>query len=184
MRVFVSVDLDGLEPAVAAVQEPFEGIGGLRLTDPEGAHLTLKFLGETDPERVPEVREALAAAVEAAGVEPFTAAFGGLGVFPSLEYISVVWVGVTRGGEALTRLQAAIEERMVALGFSPEDHEFTPHVTVARMDHAGGKDRVQELVRTRDPAVGTLDVEEVRLTESTLAADGPVYETVAAVSLG
>ena len=157
-RLFVSVDLDGLAEDVAAVQERFADASGLRFTDPEQAHVTLKFLGDTDEDRVPELADELAAAVGDTGVEPFEMTVSGLGVFPSLDYISVVWVGVGQGSEELTTLHEAIEERTVAMGFDAADHEFTPHATIARMDHAGGKELVQERVREDDPAVGRVDV--------------------------
>ena len=64
------------------------------------------------------------------------------------------------------------------MGFDPADHEFTPHATIARMDHAGGKERVQRALRETDRTVGTLDVNEVRLTESVLDDDRPEYTTV------
>ncbi|WP_181685028.1 RNA 2',3'-cyclic phosphodiesterase [Halorhabdus salina] len=177
-RLFVSVDLDGLGENVAAVQERFDGASGLNFVDPEQAHLTLKFLGDTDPDRMPEITDELAAAVDESGVEPFEGEFGGLGAFPSTDYISVVWFGVREGSEQLTRLHEAIEERTVAMGFDPEDHDFTPHVTLARMNHAGGKELVQDVLREEDPTVGTLKVEAVRLTESVLTDDGPEYSTV------
>jgi 2'-5' RNA ligase len=177
-RLFVSIDLDGLGEGVAAVQDLFADAPGLSFTDPEQAHVTLQFLGDTPEHRIDEVSDTLDAAVAAADVDPFTAEFGGLGVFPSLEYITVVWLGVERGGEAMTTLQSAIEPRMVELGFDPDDHEFTPHVTLARMEHAGGKEHVQQTVQSEDPTAGTLDVEEVRLTESVLTSDGPEYSTL------
>ncbi|MFU1782783.1 RNA 2',3'-cyclic phosphodiesterase [Haloarcula japonica] len=184
-RLFVSVDLDGLEDAIESVQDRFDGVSGLRLTDPEQAHVTLQFLGDTDPNRVTDIVAALETAVEDSGVAPFEVEFGGLGVFPSLSYISVVWVGVRDGhGDAeLTALQEAVENRTVAMGFDPEDHEFTPHATIARMDHAGGKETVQDAVQDDDPDVGCLQVEEIRLKESELGSDGPTYRTVDSVSL-
>ena len=182
-RLFVSVDFDGLRDEVAAVQDLFADVDGLDFTDPGQAHLTLKFLGDTDPDRVPELVAELETAIEDSGVDPFRAALGGLGVFPHLEYISVVWLGVREGGEQFTRLHEAIENRTVAMGFSPEEHEFTPHVTLARMNHAGGKELVQDRVRNRDPDAGQMGVEEVRLTESTLTPDGPEYSTVEAFTL-
>ncbi|WP_226004954.1 RNA 2',3'-cyclic phosphodiesterase [Natrinema salinisoli] len=179
MRLFVSVDLpDDLADAVADLQAEFDGASGLNVTDPEQAHVTMKFLGEVDEDRVPDLERELAAAVDDAAVEPFTARYGGLGVFPSLDYISVVWLGVEDGGAELTRLHEAIEDRTTAMGFEAEDHDFTPHVTLARMEHAGGKDLVQELVQERDPTIGETRVDEVRLTESTLTDEGPVYSTV------
>jgi 2'-5' RNA ligase len=178
MRLFVSADVDELADDIAAIQEPFAEASGLRLTDPGQAHVTLKFLGDTDEGRLPELRAAIEGVVADSGVDPFRAELGGLGVFPSLEYISVVWLGVREGSEQLTRLHEHVEERTTALGFDPEDHAFTPHVTLARMDHAGGKDLVQRLVENRDPTAGTLTIDAVCLTESTLTSDGPVYETV------
>lgn len=180
MRLFVSVDLpDHLTSAVADCQSEFEGASGLRFTDPAQAHLTLKFLGDVEEERLPELEDELTGAVEDAGVDPFEARFEGLGVFPDIEYISVVWLGVREGSDELGRLHEAIEKRTTAMGFEPESHEFTPHVTLARMDHAGGKESVQKLVREREPTVGTARVGEIRLTESHLEGEGPVYETVA-----
>ncbi len=184
-RLFVSVALDGLADEIRTVQQRFDGVDGLRLTDPEQAHVTLKFLGDTDPDRVDDLVGELATAVADSGVEPFEVTFGGLGVFPSLDYISVVWLGVREGhgdGE-LRALHEAIEDRTVAMGFDPEDHEFTPHATIARMDHAGGKASVQDIVEKGDPDVGHLQVEEIHLTESVLGADGPTYSTVDSVSL-
>ncbi|MFT4891561.1 MAG: 2'-5' RNA ligase [Halobacteriales archaeon] len=181
MRLFVSVDLpDDLAEDVRAVQDEFREASGLNFTDPEQAHVTLKFLGEVDPDRLPAIEDRLESAVEKADVEPFEARYGGLGVFPSLDYISVLWLGVREGhGDAeMTRLGEAVEDEMVAEGFDPEDHEFTPHVTLARMNHAGGKDLVQENVRELDPDVGTAQVEEIRLTESELTDEGPIYSTV------
>lgn len=178
MRLFVSADLDGLANEVSTVQSLFEDASGLRTTDPEQTHVTLKFLGDTDPDRLDELTEALTEAVDDASVAPFEADFGGLGVFPDLDYISVVWVGVRAGSEQLTRLHESIESATTDLGFDPEDHEFTPHATIARMDHAGGKELVQDVVENRDPDVGTIRFDEVRLTKSELTDDGPEYSMV------
>ncbi len=179
MRLFVSVDLpDDLADPVADLQDEFRDASGLKFADSAQAHITMKFLGDVDDGRVADLERELAAALDDAGVDPFTVRYGGLGVFPSLEYISVVWLGVERGGDQLTRLHEAVEDRTTAMGFDAEDHDFTPHVTLARMEHAGGKDLVQEVVREHDPTIGEARVEEIRLTESTLTADGPVYSTV------
>ncbi|MFB6305303.1 MAG: RNA 2',3'-cyclic phosphodiesterase [Haloferacaceae archaeon] len=185
MRLFVSIDLpDDLAPAVADVQDRLADAEGLRFTDPEQAHVTLKFLGETPADRVAAVEGAVADAVDDARVAPFEATVADLGVFPSFDYISVVWAGVDEGAEEMTRLHEAVERETVEVGFDPEDHEFTPHVTVARMDDARGKDLVQEVVAESAPTVGSFRVDEVRLTESTLLDEGPQYDTVARFPLG
>lgn len=184
MRLFFSVDVPPmLAEEIDELQQRFAAAEGLRFTDPVQAHVTLKFLGEVDPNRLDELQAAAAEAIAGADVGPFRATVGGLGVFPSPEYISVVWTGFEAGGSELTRLHEALETATTDLGFDPEEHEFTPHVTIARMDDARGKDLVQRRLREDDPTLGGFEVDEVRLTESTLTEDGPEYETVARIPL-
>lgn len=189
MRLFVSVDLDGLADAVADVQEPLSGLSGLRLTDPTQAHITMQFLGEGDHDVAALVaaleRAAADADVGAAGADDggFEATFEGVGAFPSPEYIRVVWLGVGRGASELTALHRRIEAETTALGYDASDHDFTPHVTLARMDDATSKGTVQSFLGTADPEIGPLHVEDLRLTESTLTAEGPEYRTVARIEL-
>ena len=178
MRLFVSVDVDQLANGIADAQDRLPDAGGLRFVDPGNAHVTLKFLGEVDSGRQDALESALATAVDDAAVAPFELTLGGYGVFPSLDYISVVWTGVRRGGPELTRLHEAVERETTSLGFDPADHDFTPHVTLARMDDARGKAAVQRAVADADPDVGSAEVRDVRLTKSTLTDDGPEYETI------
>ena len=178
MRAFVSVDPEGLDGEIEALQGKFEDIGGLDFVAPENVHLTLFFLGDVEESRLGAITDAIEEGVSESGVLPFRAAFDGLGVFLSREYIRVLWVGVSEGSEELTRLQERIEGRLTDLGFEPDDHEFTPHATIARMRHAGGKERLQSKLDAFDPTLGTREIEAVCLTESTLAEDGSEYETV------
>jgi 2'-5' RNA ligase len=180
MRLFVAIDLpDDLAADVAAAQDRFGDQPGLRFTDPEQAHVTLSFLGEVADGRLEAVETAVDESVADAAVAPFETTVGGLGVFPSLDYISVVWAGVRRGTGEMTRLHDAVEDRLAALGFEPDDHAFTPHVTLARMDDARGKETVQQVVREEDPTIGSFRVTELGLKRSELTPDGPVYSTVA-----
>ena len=121
--------------------------------------------------------------MSAPGVTPFEVTLGGLGAFPEYEYIEVVWVGTRSGGTELEGLHRLVEGGLAGLGFEPEDRPFTPHVTIARVDHTGGKERVQAFLRERDPTIGTMTVASISLMASELTAEGPTYSTVEAVSL-
>ena len=184
VRAFFAVELpDNLAEPIAGLQSSLADAPGIRPTDPSQSHLTLKFLGDVAADDLEDVRAAGERAVDRAGVGPFDCTVAGLGVFPSLEYVSVVWAGIEEGTEALARLHEALEAETTALGFEPAEHEFTPHVTLARMDDGRGKDLVREVVRERDPELGAFEVGSVSLIESTPTEDGPVYEPIATFDL-
>ena len=177
MRLFVSVDFEGVADAIEALQEPLTGLSGVRPTDPEQAHVTVKFLGGGDHD-LEALSTALERAIEEAGTESFEAALGGVGAFPSEEYIRVVWAGVEAGATEMSELHRYVEREATALGYDEERHEFTPHVTLARMEHAAEKATVQRFLDEATSDVGPVRVEELRLKESVLTNDGPAYRTV------
>jgi 2'-5' RNA ligase len=192
MRAFFAVDLpDALADPLAAVQDDLDDAEGLRVTDPTQAHVTLKFLGEVDAGEDdgdrPSLDDVIAAggrAVDRAAVDPFKCTIADLGVFPNREYVSVVWAGVDSGTEELTALHEALEAETTALGVDPEEHEFTPHVTLGRVENATGAEAVRDALDADDPEIGSFAVDEIRLVESTLTADGPEYEVVRKFELG
>ncbi|MFP8889850.1 RNA 2',3'-cyclic phosphodiesterase [Natrialbaceae archaeon A-CW2] len=184
MRLFVSVDCpDSFTDPISTIQDDFSSAPGITLTDPAQAHVTLQFLGDVEEPRVGAVVDALERAVDSVDLEPFEVRFGGLGVFPSLEYIRVVWLGVEKGDTALRVLQEAVEDHLEPLGYEGDDHEFTPHVTLGRMNHAGGKAHVQSMVEERSPTVGTMTVDSISLTESVLLPEGAEHATLESISL-
>jgi 2'-5' RNA ligase len=177
MRLFVSVGVEPFADRIEALQEPLAGLDGLRLPDPEQAHVTVKFLGEGDHD-LDALGAAIQRAIEDAAVGPFEATMEGVGAFPSPEYIRVVWLGFGSGSEQLSELHRRVEAETTALGYDEERHDFAPHVTLARMDNAAAKSEVQRFLRESDPAFGPLRVESLRLTESELTPEGPEYRTV------
>ncbi|MWG34375.1 RNA 2',3'-cyclic phosphodiesterase [Halomarina oriensis] len=208
MRAFVGVDCAPVSEAVAAAQEPFRGLDGLGPTDPGQAHVTLQFLGDVDETLAEAADEstgaasatdhdgptdavpgldtlvsALDSAVAGSGVSPFDCTLGGYGTFPEGDSVSVVWLGVEEGTAELTRLAAAVELATTSLGFAPDGHDFTPHVTLARTDHAADREQVRRIVAESAPDSARFRVDTVHLVESTLTPDGPVYDSVARLPL-
>ncbi|MFB6221913.1 MAG: RNA 2',3'-cyclic phosphodiesterase [Halolamina sp.] len=204
MRLFFAVDLPAdLTRGFANLQAEFEAAEGLSFTDPDQAHATMKFIGDINEDaegeagdtRLDDVKLAGAAAVDAykgghqaepdneadgeVATGPFEMEVGGLGVFPSPDYISVLWTGVRDGAAELTRLHYALEAETTELGFDPEDHAFTPHFTLARMNDPRGKELIQDRLGEYDPTVGRFEVTELKLKRSTLGSEGAEHETIA-----
>lgn len=185
MRLFVSIDLpESIADSIRSIQESFSGIPSVTLVDPSQAHLTLKFIGDTDQDRVPEIETALSDCIAATGLASFPMEIADIGAFPSAEYIRVIWLGVSTGSEETTTLHESIESSLTAIGIEPESHAFTPHITIARMADARGKETIQDLLESKTPHIGTMEVTTVQLKESKFTDAGPQYSTVSSFSLG
>src|SRR5439155_10607209 len=116
-----------IDAAAAEVRRQAPRVSWVRA---ENLHVTIRFLGSVDEATLGRAREALEAATAPAA--PFTLALGGFGGFPSPRAPRVIWVGVTRGSEALAELHAGLERALAARGIPPESRGFHPHVTLGR----------------------------------------------------
>jgi RNA 2',3'-cyclic 3'-phosphodiesterase len=143
----------------------------------EGIHLTFKFLGEVEPERVASIEEALR--IAAGPCPPFTLAAGGVGVFPERGEPKVLWVGIGGDLTEAARLQQSIETQLHPLGFAPEKRPFTPHLTLGRIKgKRGGGWRVDLERHGGEGSLGSFEVGECALIESRLDGSGATYSTL------
>jgi 2'-5' RNA ligase len=187
LRLFVAVDLPGqVREALARLQGGLRGydLSGLRWVRPQGIHLTLKFLGETPAGRVAAITNALAGAIR--GRRRFRLALGALGTFGGQRRPRVLWLDITGDIERLRELQAAVEEALVEVGFPPEERDFSPHLTLARVPQPGRPgtaERIAQALESVAPPRAEFDVREVVLMRSTLQPGGAVYERLAAFPL-
>jgi 2'-5' RNA ligase len=171
VRLFVAVDvplrLKGSieEHVVGTLRDRIEGA---RWTRSEGRHLTLKFLGNVDDERVTEVADAVRAA--SVGHRRFRASFSEMGGFPNLRRPRVLWIGLGEGAEAMAELATDIDRELAVLGFESESRPFHGHLTLARFPRPS----VIDLPDVVAPAEG-FDVEDVVLFRSQLHPKGARY---------
>ncbi len=190
VRTFIAIVLpDPVIRQLAQVQRQLEKSappGSVRWVNPEGIHLTLKFLGDTPVAKLEAIRVALAAVASRSAPCAFTV--GGLGCFPNVRRPRVIWVGVQPSGGELAALQRAVEAAMKPMGFPPEGREFTPHLTLGRVrDRVSPTDlsRLGALISSTE--VGTLGVVTARrfaLIQSVLKPTGAEYTPLAEFPLG
>jgi RNA 2',3'-cyclic 3'-phosphodiesterase len=110
----------------ATADRPLPG----RPSPPENWHLTLRYLGDTDE----VVKDRLLAGLDQAELgPPFSVELSGLGAFPNPRRATVLWAGVSRGGDRLAELASIIDEEAEAVGFVPEDRPYVPHLTLSRL---------------------------------------------------
>ena len=158
---------------------------GVRWVDPEGIHLTLKFLGDIDPALVEDVLRAMVQA--ASGSSSFQLHLNGLGVFPNQRRPRVLWAGVGGDLDALAALQEKLEDAMSGLDFRRERRAFNPHLTLGRVRDgvsAVAGQRVGDLVSSGClKGADSWPVNAVHLMRSNLTPDGAVYSCLGSVSL-
>src|SRR5207237_1309164 len=105
----------------------------------EKMHVTIKFFGDVEAERVALLTEATARAASA--VSSFALTLAGAGVFPPGGNPRVLWLGVQDANGRLAQLQQRLEDECAAAGFARDPRPFHAHVTLARLRAANAAAR-------------------------------------------
>src|SRR3989344_537626 len=173
IRAFIAIDFpDEVVKEIARVQEvlgkrQFTG----KMTEPENLHLTLKFFGEIDEEKLKSIRKEL----KKIKFEKFEARLAEAGTFSHRGNPSIVWITV--GGEGIFELQEAVDEAMLKCGFGKEKR-FMSHLSIARVKYVKVPREFVEYVRNLGVKELKWEVKEFRLMKSELNPMGPNYTVV------
>ena len=188
VRVFVAVGIsaEAREQLIDAVQRiRRDAPQGIQWANPDGMHVTLKFLGNIPSVGVEPLLDCLRPV--AAEAVPFPLQLAGLGMFPNRRKPRVLWAGVDGGLDALSGLQQASEEAINALGYPPEQRPFRPHITLGR-PRRGVSDaqlaRIGAAVSgVAPPSPAGWQVESVDVMRSELHPSGARYTVLGSVPL-
>lgn len=175
MRCFLGVKLKPeLLSNVKIAKKRFNETGGdIKLVEDENLHFTVKFLGEIDEDRAKDVK-CVGNVLES--YEPFDIEVKGCGVFPSRNYIKVIWLGVGEGGETFKKMISEIDLELSKVGFKPEENEIIPHLTLGRVKSGRAKNEILScLGDIKEEKFGCMRVDNVSLFKSKLEKKGPVY---------
>jgi len=182
LRLFVAVDVpEDVKTALAGAIAPFRDPVPARWTNPNGWHLTLKFLGTTWPRVVDGVREAVSVAAQAA--DPFVSSLTEVGAFPSANRARVLWAGLADAEARFARLAEALDGAL-AEHFMVEQRAFVPHLTLARLSPARDvREFAPGLIGMAVPS-RPFAVERLVLYRSHLSPRGATYEPLLDAPLG
>ena len=177
-------------PAKLALTQVIGNLGGnipseIRWVNPDGIHLTIKFLGDVPSEEIAGITEAMGRT--AAKIIPFYVGLSGLGVFPNSKEPRVLWAGVDGDLATLTQLQESTEQELAAAGYPKDRRRFNPHLTLGRIRrHASEqtKRNIGPMVTSHQiPGSEQWTVQSVELIQSHLGPEGATYTTLAKASL-
>ncbi|MEZ4571106.1 MAG: RNA 2',3'-cyclic phosphodiesterase [Thermomicrobiales bacterium] len=155
----------------------------MRWVNPELSHITLKFLGDTNPRRIRDIAGKLDWA--AGRSEPMVLETDIVGGFPNSRRPRVVWLGLAGATVELERLADDVDEVAVELGYEAERRGFKPHITIGRLRRGYDPPEDFELA-ARELVVPSLKlhVDRIQLYQSVLAPGGPHYSVIDEWRLG
>lgn len=171
MRLFIAVDVTPwIRRAMNAAQRQLPP-QGLQLVEPSKMHISLMFLGDVSPKKIPGVQNKL----RGIECEPFEVVIKGMGAFPNEQYVRTVWAGCRT-----KELKALGEKVQAALPEFPKE-EFTGHITIARVNKRVGLRSFFAMYK--DFRFGDFIVEKFYLMASELTPSGPVYSIISEYDL-
>lgn len=178
IRSFISFDIDNKSVLrkLSEAQDKLVDTGAdLKLVKPQNIHITMRFLGDIHPTMVDAVHEEM----KSVSFTPFDVELRGLGVFPNMKYLRVVWAGIRKGADELGNVFDQLEPRLRKLGFKPDLKGFSPHLTIARVRTGRNKAELSRCVEElADYEFGVLRADCLRLKKSVLTPKGPIYSTL------
>lgn len=187
MRLFVAADISGdtraaMRTARAAIDAALaSAIVSPRITwvKDHAAHVTLRFIGEVQDDVAQRAAAALAAPLPLAR---FDVEWTEIGVFPpgrsGLRHPRALWLGASRGGDRLSALAAAVDERLRRVVGQGGDRAHTPHVTLGRVKVNGKGVSWADILTAARPAPTLSRIDHATLYRSELSSRGPTYTAV------
>ena len=180
MRVFVALDIpEAVRASIGALISRLRPTcRAARWVRIEGAHVTLKFIGEIPPEKIEPIKASLA---RIRIPDPIQMNFRNAGFFPNERRPRVFWAGIEAGPE-LGALAAAVETSLEPLGIAKEQRTFSPHLTLARFEspERSALNRLQEAISGGEPLeFGAAIATDFHLYQSILKRGGAEYTRLA-----
>jgi len=184
MRTFIAIPIpEECQRMLGKLQDNLRACrADVRYVKPVSIHLTLKFLGEVDPEIVPELATSLENAIQTQ--DGFNLLLGGLGCFPNHRSPRIIWCGIEAETENLLRLQQQVEATCEAHGFPAEDRVFHPHLTLGRVKGKRNLQALSDCIKMGSDLECRLRVDHFNIYQSTLKPQGAVYTVLKTIPLG
>jgi len=153
-------------------------------TKPEQFHLTLRFLGEVEAERISALSEAMREVGN--GFARLKLVAKGIGCFPNMRRPRVIWVGVGDEAGQLVQLQQRIQEATEPFTSEEAEKRFHGHVTLGRVKEIGRKESkmLAELAERMEARMfGEWHGDEVEILKSELTPEGARHSCIERIPL-
>lgn len=179
IRTFIAINITNeIKERLNKVQTQLKKVeADVKWTNPEGMHITLKFLGNVVIGQLESIYQMVLEATSE--LNPFLLSLTSVGTFPNLSSPKVIWVGVDKGKEECVKLAKRIDENLLRLGFPVEQKAFVPHLTLGRVKSPQSrKELVQLISNLKFQSFGQMEVNKIEVMGSQLTPKGAIYTTL------
>ena len=184
IRTFIAVEIPlAIKENIAGLQEKLKREQALiRWVKPGNIHITLKFLGNVEENKIADIAKAVTVAVNQ--IKPFLVEIAGVGAFPNYRKPKVVWIGAKSDSDLLKLLVRQIDNEVHKLGFEKEKRFFQAHLTFGRVKRLTGiAGVIKKLEQNKNFESGAFTVNEIVVMRSDLKPTGPVYTPLKKIML-
>lgn len=147
----------------------------IKWVEPHNMHITLKFFGETEKVKIPEIIQATQ--LTALGFQASQIDIIKMGLFGSKYRPRVIWLGIKQE-QLIINVARDLHKRLEPIGFKTDRQNFVPHLTIGRIK----KELVNKLMfqktidSFKDAFIQHAEINEIVLFESILKQTGPIYK--------
>ncbi|MFW5742070.1 MAG: RNA 2',3'-cyclic phosphodiesterase [Spirochaetota bacterium] len=188
-RLFIAVrpSDDALAEVRAAREALRERLGdeAVRWVRDENLHVTLEFLGATDPTRIDDLVGAMRHAASSTD-GPIGLDLAAPGAFPDVRRPRTLWISVTDPNRELARLEAELRHGLTEQGYELDARPFRPHITIGYVrKRAGAAQRrgIGDAIREADVRRRAFRASALLLVESVPGPGGSRYTDLRTVAL-
>jgi 2'-5' RNA ligase len=181
IRCFIAIEVESVSTLteILKIKHYIENLDlDIKPVEDENVHITLRFLGHISLPAVEAIKNILN--FVSRQTNKFEIEIRGLGAFPSAVKPRVIWVGISRGAEQLYNLRKVIDteiQRKSPGEIFKDQHEFSPHITLARLRSFKNVNLFYELYKQyNDYYFGSSPVTKIKLKQSILTPHGPIYK--------
>jgi 2'-5' RNA ligase len=185
-RLFAAVPVnDAVREQMRVIRRELEPAGWtIRWVDPDLAHLTVKFFGDTRPNQIGSLESKLAFAAERS--QPASLTTGEFIMLGPRRRPNVLSLSIEAAAddpdalEALGALAREVERQTAGIGAGGNERAFKAHLTLGRFrDTDGAPADVEQVLAgvALEPVAFTVD--RLLLVRSVLSQTGPTYTTIA-----
>ncbi|MEP9410103.1 MAG: RNA 2',3'-cyclic phosphodiesterase [Candidatus Brocadia sp.] len=184
VRLFVAVEItEEIRKKLAELQDELKRIDAdVSWVAPENLHITLKFIGYIDEEKIEAVINIIKDSLT--HIRPFDLRYVGVGTLPGGKNPRVIFADVIDTGGVLAKIHERLDNQLMALGVEHDDRKFNAHLTVGRIKTRRNVRKLIENLNSYNGCdFGSEHVTQVVLMRSDLAPEGPIYTKLHSVDL-